>query len=86
MQQDTISFVLEQSIESAVNWDVEKPRHEWLRDYPAQVVLTACLVYWTEECQAALDELEAGQEDSVKKCVGRGAWACVCVCVWRGGG
>jgi dynein heavy chain len=67
VQQDTISFVLEQAIETAVNWDVEKPRHEWLRDYPAQVVLTACLVYWTEETQAALDELEAGQEDSVKK-------------------
>ncbi len=67
VQQSTMAYVLEQAIEAAVNWEHEKPRHEWLRDYPAQLVLTACLVYWTEECQAALDELEGGQEDSVKK-------------------
>ena len=67
MQQDSLRFILEAAIESAVNWEVEKPRHLWLEDYPAQAVLVGSQVYWTEETQAALDELEAGQEDSVKK-------------------
>ncbi len=65
--------------QTAVNWEHEKPRHVWLRDYPAQLVLTACLVYWTEETQAALDELEGGQEDSVKKYLA--VRACLCACV-----
>jgi dynein heavy chain len=30
-------------------------------------VLVGTQIYWTEETQAALDELEGGQEDAVKK-------------------
>lgn len=55
------------SIETAANWDVEKPRHQWLFDYPAQVVLNATQIYWTEETEMALEEFENGQEDSVKR-------------------
>ena len=66
-QQTTLAHILEQAIDAAVYWDVEKPRHVWLNDYPAQVVLVGTQIYWTEECQAALDELEAGQEDAVKR-------------------
>jgi len=70
MQQDSLRYILEASIEAAVNWEVEKPRHFWLEDYPAQVALVATQIYWTEEAQAALDELEGGQEDAVKKYLG----------------
>ncbi|KAF4030914.1 Dynein heavy chain C-terminal domain [Phytophthora infestans] len=55
------------SIETAANWDVEKPRHQWLFDYPAQVVLNSTQIYWTEETEMALEEFENGQEDSVKR-------------------
>ena len=70
MQQDSLRVVLEAAMESAVNWEVEKPRHVWIEDYPAQVALVGSQIYWTEETQAALDELEGGQEDSLKKYLG----------------
>lgn len=70
MQQDSLRYILEAAIETAVNWEVERPRHLWLEDYPAQIVLVGTQIYWTEETQAALDELEGGQEDAVKKYLG----------------
>jgi dynein heavy chain len=70
MQTDTLRYVLEQAIETAVNWEVEKPRHFWVEDYPAQIVLVGTQIYWTEEAQSSLDELEGGQEDAVKKYLG----------------
>ena len=36
----TLKKKLEDGIDTAVNWEVEKPRHQWLFDYPAQIVLT----------------------------------------------
>jgi dynein heavy chain len=57
---------LDAAVEQAVNWAVEKPRHLWLFDFPAQVVLCGTMIYWTEEAEVALEELEGGQEDSVK--------------------
>ena len=69
-QQDALRGILEAAIETAVSWESEKPRHLWLEDYPAQVVLVGTQIYWTEETQAALDELESGQEDAVKKYLG----------------
>ena len=35
-----------------------------------QVALVGSQIYWTEETQAALDELEAGTEDAVKRYLG----------------
>ncbi|GBG27447.1 Dynein heavy chain 17, axonemal [Hondaea fermentalgiana] len=67
MQNLTLKTVLRAAIDTAVNWEHEKPRHEWLFDYPAQVVLQACQVFWTEETEAALEDLEAGGEDAVKQ-------------------
>lgn len=55
------------AVETAANWDVEKPRHQWLFEYPAQVVLNATQIYWTEETEMALEEVENGQEDAVKR-------------------
>ncbi|CAM9107555.1 unnamed protein product [Discosporangium mesarthrocarpum] len=66
----TLKLRLNDGIDTAVNWEVEKPRHKWLFDYPAQVVLTGTQIYWTEETEAALEEFEGGQEDSVKRYLG----------------
>ncbi len=67
---NTLKHELNNGIEAAVNWDIDKARHQWLFDYPAQVVLTATQVYWTEETEAVLEEYEAGQEDGVKRYLG----------------
>lgn len=67
IQNLTLKTVLRSAIDTAVNWEHEKPRHEWLFDYPAQVVLQACQIFWTEETESALEDLEAGSEDAVKQ-------------------
>jgi dynein heavy chain len=48
-------------------WDQDNPREFWLNDLAAQVVVTTTQMYWTEESEAALDEIAGGQEDAVKK-------------------
>jgi dynein heavy chain len=55
------------ALELAAQWEVEKPRHLWLFDWPAQVVLTGTQIIWTEETEQALEEFEGGQEDAVKR-------------------
>mmetsp|Transcript_16968 Transcript_16968/g.60259 ORF Transcript_16968/g.60259 Transcript_16968/m.60259 type:complete len:4617 (-) Transcript_16968:30-13880(-) len=64
----TLRHQLLRGIEDGVNWDVDPnlPRHKWLFKYPAQVVLTGSLIYWTEETEQSLEELEGGKEDAVK--------------------
>ena len=66
MQQESLKTIAEAAVEAAVNWEVDRPRHMWLDDYPAQVALVGSQIYWTEETQAALEEHEAGAEDSLK--------------------
>jgi dynein heavy chain len=78
MQINCLRSILEQAVETAVHWDsaekagggTDKPRHMWVEDYPAQIVLVGTQIYWTEEAQRSLDELEGGQEDAVKKYLG----------------
>ncbi len=67
MQALTLKTVLRGAIDTAVNWEHEKPRHEWLFDYPAQVVLQASQIFWTEETEAALEDLESGNDEAVKQ-------------------
>ena len=42
---------------SAANWELVRPREKWISDYPAQLAL-ASQIYWTEETESALEELE----------------------------
>jgi dynein heavy chain len=35
----TLRYHMSEAVETAVNWEVEKPRHKWLFDYPAQILL-----------------------------------------------
>lgn len=64
---DTLKLKMHDGYGTAANWEVDKPRHEWLFHYPAQVVVTTTQIYWTEETEAALEDLAAGQEDAVKR-------------------
>ena len=65
--QKTLQDILEVAMESAALWEVEKPRDLWIFDYPAQLALLASQMLWTEETELALEELENGQGDAVKK-------------------
>jgi dynein heavy chain len=64
---ETLKTKMQEGYNSAANWEVDKPRHEWLFYFPAQVVVTVTQIYWTEESEAALEDLSGGQEDAVKR-------------------
>uniref|UniRef100_A0A8C6C0I2 Dynein axonemal heavy chain 9 n=1 Tax=Monodon monoceros TaxID=40151 RepID=A0A8C6C0I2_MONMO len=44
----------------------EKPRDQWLFDYPAQVALTCTQIWWTTEVGMAFARLEEGYENAMK--------------------
>ncbi|KAM5310557.1 dynein axonemal heavy chain 9 isoform 2-T2 [Glossophaga mutica] len=44
----------------------EKPREQWLFDYPAQVALTCTQIWWTTEVGMAFTRLEEGYESAMK--------------------
>ena len=64
--QDCLRSILAGALETAANWEVDKPRDQWVNDFCAQLVLLASQIYWTEETETALEELENGQEDALK--------------------
>ncbi|XP_039595259.1 dynein heavy chain 9, axonemal [Polypterus senegalus] len=45
----------------------EKPRDQWLFDYPAQVALTCTQIWWTTEVGIAFARLEEGYENAMKE-------------------
>jgi dynein heavy chain len=63
----TLRLKMSEGYRDAGNWEVDKPRHEWLFYFPAQIVVTVSQIYWTEESEAALEDLSGGQEDAVKR-------------------
>lgn len=64
---DTLKNSLVDSMSGASLWETEKPREEWIFMVPAQIALVTCQIIWTEEVENALEELEAGQDDAVKR-------------------
>ncbi|KAI4493969.1 hypothetical protein M0802_009345 [Mischocyttarus mexicanus] len=44
----------------------EKPREQWLFDYPAQVSLCGTQIWWTTEVNMAFARLEEGYDSSIK--------------------
>ena len=75
VMQDTLKQELDNSMDAAAAWESDMPRETWLYSFPAQIVLLASQVHWTEESESALEEFEGGQEDAVRKyldvCVSR---------------
>ncbi|KAJ8318719.1 LOW QUALITY PROTEIN: hypothetical protein KUTeg_003810 [Tegillarca granosa] len=50
----------------AVQGYEEKPREQWLFDYPAQVALCGTQIWWTTEVNIAFGRLEEGYENALK--------------------
>jgi dynein heavy chain len=63
---DCLRDILSKGLEAASTWGPENPRHGWLFQFPAQVVLQTSLIDWTEVTENSLDELVNGDEDAVK--------------------
>uniref|UniRef100_K3X576 AAA+ ATPase domain-containing protein n=1 Tax=Globisporangium ultimum (strain ATCC 200006 / CBS 805.95 / DAOM BR144) TaxID=431595 RepID=K3X576_GLOUD len=67
VMQDALRQRIFEAVESSALWGVDCARHTWVFEFPAQVALVGSQVVWTEEVEAALEELENGTEDAVKK-------------------
>ena len=63
----TLKDKMREGYNAAGSWEVDKPRHLWLFDFPAQIVVTCTQMYWTEESEIALEDVAGGQEDGVKR-------------------
>lgn len=61
-QCETVRFHLTE----AVGAYEEKPRDQWIIEYPAQVALTGSQIWWTVEVCAAFAKLEEGYENALK--------------------
>ncbi|KAL8165285.1 UNVERIFIED_CONTAM: hypothetical protein K2H54_038449 [Gekko kuhli] len=53
-------------ITEAVGLYEEKPREQWIFDYPAQVALTGSQIWWTTDVGIAFSRLEEGYETALK--------------------
>ena len=59
---DTLRHLLGESVTSYE----EKPREQWIFDFPAQIVLAGSQIWWTTEVNAAFSRLEEGYENALK--------------------
>ena len=64
MMKTTLKGILDASLDSAANWELDRPRERWVRDYPGQIALLASQIYWTEESEKP-EELEGATEDAM---------------------
>lgn len=63
---DSMRATVRASFSDAVVGYEEKPREQWLYDYPAQVSLASTQVWWTTEVNIAFARLEEGHENAMK--------------------
>jgi len=66
MMRECLQEIVVKARTTADNWDIEKPREEWLYDYCAQCALTACQLVWTEEVELQFEALSDGNETALK--------------------
>lgn len=64
--QDSMRTSLRHYFSEAVVAYEEKPREQWLFDYPAQVSLCGTQIWWTTEVNIAFSRLEEGYENAIK--------------------
>ncbi|XP_067892376.1 dynein axonemal heavy chain 11 [Heterodontus francisci] len=64
--EETMRTTMQQEIMEAVAAYEEKPRDQWLFDYPAQVALTGTQIWWTTDVGIAFEHLEEGFETALK--------------------
>ena len=83
---EAMRATVRQELTEAVVTYEEKPREQWLFEYPAQVALTTTQIWWTTEVVMAFSRLEEGYENAMKDYYKKqvcAAQARVCVgCVW----
>ncbi|TPX70381.1 hypothetical protein SpCBS45565_g01824 [Spizellomyces sp. 'palustris'] len=63
---DMMRRTLRQLLADAVSAYEEKPREQWIFDYPAQITLAGTQIWWTTEVNVAFSRLEEGYENSLK--------------------
>uniref|UniRef100_A0A670I2K3 Dynein axonemal heavy chain 17 n=1 Tax=Podarcis muralis TaxID=64176 RepID=A0A670I2K3_PODMU len=63
---ERMQSTLRKEISEAVVTYEEKPREQWLFDYPAQIALTCTQIWWTTEVGIAFSRLEEGYENAIK--------------------
>ena len=51
---------------ASVNAYEDKPREQWVMDFPAQVALCGTQIWWTTEVGVAFGKLEEGYENALK--------------------
>lgn len=44
----------------------DKPREQWIFDYPAQVALAGSQIWWTSDVNLAFSRLEEGMDTAMK--------------------
>uniref|UniRef100_A0A8D2LWB2 AAA+ ATPase domain-containing protein n=1 Tax=Varanus komodoensis TaxID=61221 RepID=A0A8D2LWB2_VARKO len=63
---DTMHLTVKQKIMEAMGAYEDKPRDQWLFDYPAQVALTSSQIWWAADVRIAFERLEEGFETALK--------------------
>jgi dynein heavy chain len=64
--EQAIKMSLRNILSKAMQTYEEKPREKWLLDYPSQIVLVACQIYWTQEVNVVFEQLEENNENAMK--------------------
>uniref|UniRef100_A0A7N6FAT7 Dynein heavy chain 9, axonemal n=1 Tax=Anabas testudineus TaxID=64144 RepID=A0A7N6FAT7_ANATE len=64
---DTMRSTVRHEMTEAVMAYEDKPREQWLFDYPAQVALTCTQIWWTSDVGIAFARLEEGYDNAMKE-------------------
>ncbi|XP_037547527.1 dynein heavy chain 9, axonemal [Nematolebias whitei] len=64
---DTMRSTVRHEMTEAVMTYEDKPREQWLFDYPAQVALTCSQIWWTSDVNMAFARLEEGYDISMRE-------------------
>ncbi|KFW62348.1 Dynein heavy chain 9, axonemal, partial [Pygoscelis adeliae] len=64
---DSMRATVRDEMTEAVMAYEEKPREQWLFDYPAQVALSCTQIWWTTEVEIAFARVEEGYENAMKE-------------------
>uniref|UniRef100_A0A8B9TAI3 Dynein heavy chain 9, axonemal n=1 Tax=Anas platyrhynchos TaxID=8839 RepID=A0A8B9TAI3_ANAPL len=64
---DSMRATVRDEMTEAVSAYEEKPREQWLFDYPAQVALSCTQIWWTTEVGIAFARVEEGYENAMKE-------------------
>nr|XP_057916965.1 dynein heavy chain 9, axonemal [Doryrhamphus excisus] len=64
---DTMRSTVRHEMTEAVTTYEDKPREQWLFDYPAQVALTCTQIWWTSDVGMAFARLEEGHDGALKE-------------------